>query len=115
MAYANGNETQYEWDFESFDEVTGDIIDHFHFDKLPKDVAAQITREKKWLKQNQQVRLVLVRNVYRNWSLSCQTWAYVEKGNLPEYFRDAYEVEDSKVPKRFHAELRRSVCTGVCI
>ena len=80
----------YEWDIETVDEH-GDIIDHHHADKLkeyPKD----------YTKSGGD--LVLVRD--DNYGRS---WAYVQRGFLPEYFTNAFGGNTAKVPMRFHKEL----------
>tara|TARA_R110000822_G_C14886683_1_gene447233 strand:+ start:110 stop:424 length:315 start_codon:yes stop_codon:yes gene_type:complete len=93
--------TEYEWDFETVCKKYGDILDHNHSDKLlglpTHDTETEFDR------------LVLVKNIYRNWDLAEQTWAYVEDGKLPEYFSDAWQREDSKVPQRFHKKLARGI------
>ena len=91
----------YEWDLESFDPETDDIIDHAHFDKCPG------------LPTEPGVRLVLVRDeadgVVGDWDntadLVRRCWAYVEDGKLPEVFDDGF----TKVPQRFHKELARAL------
>ena len=93
------NFTEYEWDCETVCKEYGDILDHSHSDEclgLP-----DYETEKEF------DRLVLVKNVYRNWDLAERTWAYVEDGKLPEYFSNSSYQEESKVPQRFHKELAR--------
>jgi len=36
-----------------------------------------------------------------------KAWAYVQDGQLPKFFLDAYNSEYRKVPKKFHAEVAR--------
>ena len=93
---AKENFTAYEWDIELVDKEYGDILDHDHSDKCPgiPTLETEVVFE----------RLVLVKDVYRQWDLSDRSWAYVEDGKLPEYFDGDSR---SKVPKRFHAELRK--------
>ena len=98
---AKENFTVYEWDVELVDKEYEDILDHEHSDKCPgiPTLDTEVVFE----------RLVLVRDVYRQWDLSDRTWAYVKDGKLPEYFSDAWQREETKhkVPKRFHAELEK--------
>lgn len=86
---------QYEWDYETVDE-NGDVIDHCHNRKLSGFYPQDITDT-----------LVLVRDTCEVeggefWGVLDRTHAYVENGELPDYFDDGYPV-----PKRFHAELKR--------
>ena len=97
------NYTYYEWDNELTRKHGEDfeIIDHDHSDiclGLPDSTPNEYGEF--------QV-LVLVRNVVRNWDLSDRTWAYVKNGQLPEFFQDAWQRDDSKVPQRFHKELAK--------
>jgi hypothetical protein len=89
------NSISYEWDYETVDEF-GDILDHNHADKL-----SQFTD------QDKTDSLVLVRDEgNENEGVVNRSWAYVKEGKLPEYFKDAAGCEVSKVPKRFHLELK---------
>lgn len=86
----------YEWDYESFDPETGDVLDHDFHTKCPG------------LPTEDNVQLVLVRNVWRglkaDFNMSAdlceRSWAYVNNGKLPE----STDAGD-KVPQRFHDEL----------
>jgi len=90
----------YEWDLEQFDPESEDIIDHHHFDECPG------------LPTEKGLRLVLVRDVYEGLSdeFNCsadlidRSWAYVERGKLPE-FTDNGE----RVPQKFHKELSKTI------
>lgn len=84
----------YEWDIETVDPETGDILDHHHFDDCPG------------IPEESDKRLVLVRDATGRFSGFDRTWAYVkEDGTLPEYFATAYGIHETRVPKRFHAAL----------
>lgn len=91
------NKVVYEWDIETIDE-NEDIMDHNHADKLDR-------HDK--LKENE--RLVLVRDEFSSYDedLESRTWAYVENGKLPEYFKDSANIQTTKVPVRFHKELEK--------
>lgn len=94
--------TFYEWDMEMLDE-NGDIDDHDFSDKCPG------------IPDDPQYKLVLVRDTYE-WpsndpqrkcdpDLVDRLWAYVENGNLPEYFSGCDYSTDVRVPIKFHREL----------
>jgi len=85
------NFTEYEWDIELVDKKHGDILDHDHSDKCPK--IPTLDTEEVF------ERLVLVKDVYRNWDLVDRTWAYVEDGKLPEHFSNAWQQAESKAPQ----------------
>ena len=101
------NFTVYEWDVELVDREYGDILDHNHSDKFPGIPNMDDKPGAPYGLETGVVfeRLVLVKDVYRQWDLVDRSWAYVEDGKLPEYFSDAWQREDSKVPKRFHVEF----------
>lgn len=111
------NFTKYEWDFETVCKEYGDILDHNHSDECLGLPGVSLTALVKlflalresphWDTEKEFDRLVLVKNVYRNWDLVERTWAYVEDGKLPEYFSNSSDQEESKVPKRFHKELAK--------
>ena len=88
MSSENGNITAYEWD-------------HDHSDCLTR--LADPTPDDRGVWQ----RLVLVRDVFRDFSLENRTWAYVEDDKLPEHFKDSSGREEKKVPKRFHVEFKK--------
>lgn len=93
---------RYEWDIETLDEH-GDIEDHFHSDKCPKQPLT--------VKQ----KLVLVRDVGNDEKgVVTRSWAYVADGILPDYFENAAQIQThNKVPKRFHEEFARARPEGV--
>tara|TARA_R110000764_G_scaffold66556_1_gene138642 strand:- start:43 stop:426 length:384 start_codon:yes stop_codon:yes gene_type:complete len=118
MSLENGNITTYEWDHETvfFNTDEGrtakqsnalngeefiEIDDHDHSDCLTRLADPTLDERGAWQ------RLVLVRDVFRNFSLEDRTWAYVEDNKLPENFKDSSGREETKVPKRFHAELQK--------
>lgn len=84
------NTVKYEWSIETLDE-NEDIVDSTFWDELPKEP----------LEENQ--RLCLVRNEGNEIDgLTDRLWAYIENGELPEYFADETDcVISIKVPKRF--------------
>lgn len=87
----------YEWDYETVDPDTGEVVDHDHRDKL---------RDYTYPLDTYQV-LVLVRDDED----SGRQWAYVTgDGVLPEFFEvpegdGNYYATNVKVPQRFHKEL----------
>jgi hypothetical protein len=96
----------YEWDCETVankehpDYGEDDVIDHAHGESF-KDV-------RNWSSQwppgdGERHELVLVRD-----DDDGRTWAYLHNGKLPEFFIDAYGVDRTRVPKRFHAEVERA-------
>lgn len=85
----------YEWDYETVED--GDVIDHDHSDKL-----ADFSEDRKT------DTLVLVRNEgSEEDGLTDREWAYVVDGKLPDYFQDARGVNGSKVPIKYHQELKK--------
>ena len=108
MSLENGNITTYEWDHETVFVNTDDdgeefieVEDHDHSDCLTRLADPTLDKRGAWQ------RLVLVRDVFRDFSLEDRTWAYVEDDKLPEHFKDSIGREDKKVPKRFHAEFKK--------
>lgn len=88
----------YEWDFEVSDEH-GDIVDHEHYDKLPKTSSE--------IKMEENVELVLIRESGNEADgLQDRQWAYPEIQNgilcLPEEFDGG-----NKIPRRFREELAK--------
>ena len=93
-------QTVYEWAVEYMDGE--DIVD-----AVQQDTFAQV---KALADKAENTELVLVRNVWDGNDLEDRSWAYIEDGKLPEYFSDPVGNDTSaKVPKRFHAELRRAI------
>lgn len=88
----------YEWDVEEVDQF-GDVIDHNHFDSYV-DALGCFNRLSEELSDDMTYEIVLVRNGDNE-----RSWAYLENGELPESFEDAYGVETAKVPKRFVKEI----------
>jgi hypothetical protein len=87
--------TNYEWDYETIDLNSGDIIDHNHANKLTDFRAEDKTDT-----------LVLIRDSGDQiHGLQERTWAYVINNKLPEYFSDSTGIPLHKVPARFHKEL----------
>lgn len=88
--------TRYEWDFERFEPVGGDVLDHDHRDRL-RDFGRLPEKGE---------RIVLVRDVICEFDgVIDRGWAYVEDGRLPEYFMGS--DEEVRVPKKYHRELER--------
>ena len=96
--------TSYEWTVELLEDATdpdGDILDTSAFDTLA-DALHFMTGE-------DNCRLVLVRNVGNDIEgLTARLWAYVEDGELPDYFEDGGAETAVRVPAKFHAELARA-------
>lgn len=87
--------TTYEWDRETVDPDTLDILDHDHRDRLSEFTEPIGTCQ----------RLVLVRDVWDDCGgLVDRSWAYVGDYALPLMFDDGVN-ETTKVPKRFFREL----------
>jgi len=91
-------ETAYEWTLEELED--GDVIDTWQSDTL------HYLSEMHATFQDENRALCLVRRVGndRDGELS-RHYAYVEGGQLPEYFQDT----QIKVPARFHAELKQFI------
>lgn len=87
----------YEWDRETVDPETGDILDHNYSKTLSPLIG-------------EPGRLVLVRDVFDHYGdLENRSWAYVlPSGLLPNHFYDSADRPVATVPKRFHHELLRS-------
>lgn len=86
---------RYEWDVETVDEHD-DIIDHF----FQKDYAGVLEELAKDDCPGLIKRAVLVRDDDKG-----RSWAYLEDGELPEYFENAYGEEAAKVPAKFIREV----------
>lgn len=88
----------YEWDIETVDAKTGDILDHNHRDRLAKFAQKPKTNE----------ALVLVRTDNDPDASEYRLWAYVTDGKLPVFFADASERATAvKVPAKFHHEFAK--------
>ena len=116
MTNQKENFTAYEWAVELVDKEYGDILDLAFSDKCPEIPSTDDRLGASYGLDIDVVfeRLVLVRDVYRNWDLSDRSWAYVEDGKLPEYFSDPWQQEECKVPKRFHAEIEKKEVAATC-
>lgn len=87
----------YEWDYETVDTESGDIIDHNHATQLADYSVSDITDT-----------LVLIRDSgNENKGVEDRSWAYVVNNQLPEYFSDASGNHTYKVPVKFHRELSK--------
>jgi len=65
----------YEWDIETVDTTTGDIVDHYHEDTL----SDLVTNLERWDPEpNERYRLVLVRDVRDDCGVQDRAWWYVE-------------------------------------
>lgn len=91
----------YEWDVEEVDEHE-DVQHHNHTSSYAEAKAIAATPDEAGMTS----RIVLVRDDDST-RTGCRAWAYMEDGELPEWFEDASGVEIAKVPKRFHAEVAR--------
>lgn len=99
----------YEWDLESTEECSGDILDHSHADKLSGHKVEEIVTT-----GDVTTALVLVREIWhvcfgmqqREWA-----YAYVDLSTglwiLPTHFSDAMGIPGAAVPKKFRDELAR--------
>lgn len=94
----------YEWDIETVDIESDDILDHDHRNKLSEYGMEELLHA---LNQdvepgNTYTRLVLVRTL----DDGGRSWAYVEEDHkLPKQFLDAYDNPVCDVPKRFIKEI----------
>ena len=92
---------QYEWDYEVVDK-NGDIIDHNHADTLLELVHFL---ERSHLGPG---RAVLVRDAWRSdGELTGRLWAYIEDGELPEFFDGAGVPTALSVPRWAHREIKK--------
>jgi hypothetical protein len=88
---------EYEWDCETVDTDSGDILEHCHMNRFSELVAhtkqfppATGTR----------YDLCLVRD-----DDDGRSWAYLTGEQLPDYLSDAYDQKVAKVPVRFIREV----------
>lgn len=102
----------YEWDVEEIatenhvsvggqEYDAGDVMEHFHQTSL-KDCHQFIEYNSKLKDDLSRFQIVLVRDGERS-----RTWAYMEYGKLPEFFVGAWGEDRTRVPKRFHEEVKR--------
>ena len=95
----------YEWDLETFDAESGDILDHYFGERL-RDVPFPACKTE---------RLVLVRTTGDQvQGIVDRQWAYVDDSfMLPKHFSipgpDKEYETDIKVPVRFHREIAREM------
>jgi hypothetical protein len=105
-------QTIYEWDAEQVatdrhpDCDPNEVLNHNHADRLAD--AVKVTAHD----ETERIELVLVRDVWADdGDLLDRSWAYVyPDGTLPAFFTDSYGHEVASVPKRFHAEVARTLC-----
>lgn len=94
----------YEWDIETWDPATEEILDHYHADKL-EDLLPHFVR------QDPTMRLVLIRETGDQVDgITSRLWAYVgDNWSLPRTFEEAGEVEtEVAVPQRFHRMIAKA-------
>lgn len=94
----------YEWDIETVDPKTGDIVDHNFNDDLAALLPDFVT-------QDPTMRLCLVRHVGDD--LDGETdrlWAYMDDHwNLPRFFERSDDMPTEViVPKRYHRMIARA-------
>jgi hypothetical protein len=92
----------YEWDVETWDSESGDILDHDHC-KSFSDCLARSGVDQEGL----ETHIVLILDIYNEVDgfLKHRSWAYLnDDGSLPETFEDG----DNKVPKRFYDEVMKA-------
>lgn len=92
----------YEWDVETHTAVEsaefeeGEVLEHDHRDSYAQ--CAEIASGEP--PEGCRFAIVLVRD-----DESGRSWAYMEDGELPAHFINAYGKEVAKVPLRFHREV----------
>lgn len=92
----SGNKIWYEWDWETVDNETGDVLDHYHTGSRKID-------NEPTCEDNQHTELVLVWNNGNDIDgLEDRSWAYVKDKQLPERFDNGMPV-----PPRFKTQLER--------
>ena len=99
----------YEWDCEEVadgDSVSyedGEVIDHFRASTYVDVLKAS----KAVPPEGSKYRIVLVRDrLDKHDSVVCRSWAYLENGKLPEYFKDAFDRPIAYVPVKYHKEIK---------
>ena len=96
-------EVRYEWDAETFDVETNDILSHNHCDTAAQMVAA-------FRLSPHDTQMVLVRDAFYADGDMRRSWAYVVNNRaLGTHFFNPYDHADAKVPQRFHKELRAAL------
>lgn len=88
----------YEWDVETVEIESEDIVDH----EFCKDYADAKATAATAPGPGHRHDIVLVRDDDNG-----RSWAYMEDGKLPSHFSDAYGNAVAKVPKRFTNEVAK--------
>lgn len=96
--------THYEWIVETLDE-DGNVEDVAHWATYAEALVWAATLQ-------QQERDVDVGLYWRKVDdddpfFFDEAWAYIDEGSLPVFFEDAYGVQKTKVPQRFHREVEK--------
>lgn len=95
----------YEWDVETVEVEHGNpdvqVVDHYHCETFKEALIQSLKGEPL---QGLRYDIVLVRDDDDD-----RSWAYfdVKTGTIPEYSCDAYNQNAFKIPKRFHAEVKK--------
>lgn len=95
----------YEWDIETqttedtADHESGEVLDHHHLDTYKACRSAL-----SYLVPHKGIEHVIA--LVRDDDMG-RSWAYIDNGELPVDFCDAYGNAVARVPKRFHAEVSR--------
>lgn len=93
----------YEWDVETIavgetDKYEdGEVLDHHHCDTYAEAMEFAASEPD----PGTRYVITLVRD-----DTDGRSWAYIEDGELPEFFEDAYYFPVAKVPQRFVKELK---------
>ena len=103
MAYA----VFYEWDIETVDLESGDILDHDHCDLLSEYHTDQLLES---ISGDGEKKLVLVRDEEDGYGNPDRLWAYAKNGKMPEVFSDSLlQPTMTKVPIKFLAAFYRQI------
>ena len=105
------NRMHYEWDIETLEYGTEEVLEHDHADRLNSFSAHQVEAALSGGRCDEEVGtcLVLVRDQLEvdGTDLAFRLWAYVQDGQLPEFFSNSLGCPTGyRVPARFHRELR---------
>jgi hypothetical protein len=104
----------YEWDIERIDAESGDIIDHYHADKLADYPAAKLQEalERRTIEGDngkETFHLCIVRDIGNDeQGIVERAWSYVENGKLNRTFREADGAPVCTTPARFFRELAKA-------
>jgi hypothetical protein len=99
MEYPMVYKIGYMWVVEILGETSGEVIEKNHQFSYAKAC--------KFAKNLQSFNIGIVRDIYDDEEcLYDRSWAYIEDGELPEYFIDEYGIEVAKVPPRFHKQMK---------